>query len=383
MVMQTTIAHSTESNVFHVRFDTMTVQAGNTAIVNVLYTFDTGHSHGIQGFTAHFSYDTNEVFIDYITSGTASAGFWDTIGSRHGFAAFSTTGQELDLTNPVLFKMRVIVNKKLGDTAFIRWDSLFPLFNDASYGVDSVIEQDGWVQTATSAGHVALSIPGDSLTGRYHDSVAFTAPVRVSSLIGANVSHIQLRYLFDPRYIFNRGAHGGSETKVDSLRHHFDFARGYDTVWIWVSSNSGSSLLGSDTLVNLDLSAIAYADWNCTTLWDVRYKPLDTTALVGNVDVHVDTFCVLGSLDGVETVQEGTTRVVLYPNPARTFINVPTSGEDCDVSLFDQLGRCCTGGSVHDGRFGIPEGVLPGTYRVVIEGERSHERHSASITILR
>src|SRR4051812_29354273 len=77
-------------NVMHVRFDTVTVHPGDTAIVNVYYTFTAQHPHGIRGYTAHFSYDTNEVFIDYITAGTASAGFWDTIGSRHGFAAFST-----------------------------------------------------------------------------------------------------------------------------------------------------------------------------------------------------------------------------------------------------------------------------------------------------
>src|SRR2546421_5645368 len=73
-------------NVFRVRIDTMTVKAGDTATVNVYYSFTSTKAHNLNGFVARFLFDSNLVKITgYITSGTASDGM-STTESHRGLA---------------------------------------------------------------------------------------------------------------------------------------------------------------------------------------------------------------------------------------------------------------------------------------------------------
>src|ERR1043165_1040019 len=50
-------------NVFRVRIDTMTVEAGDTATLNVYYPFNSTKTHNLSGFVARFLYDTNLIKI--------------------------------------------------------------------------------------------------------------------------------------------------------------------------------------------------------------------------------------------------------------------------------------------------------------------------------
>src|SRR5665213_614659 len=165
-------------NVFHVWFDTVTARAGDTVAVNVHYTLTSTHAHTIDHFQLRLQYDSSEVSpldsTGYDLAGTASGMFFDTTTSFLGIIAQGQS--EIDTTNPVLIRIRFRVNERLVDTAFIRWDTLFNVF-DQSEGVDEVIRQNGWIRTASVAGHAVLNTPPITVhgitDGYTADTVAF------------------------------------------------------------------------------------------------------------------------------------------------------------------------------------------------------------------
>jgi hypothetical protein len=145
-------------NVMHLRIDTVTADPGATVDVSVLYTFTSTHAHDIHDYDARFLFDTSESqLVAYILAGTASAMLnspSDTQGSLNGLLELGD-GQEIDLTDSVLFKIRMTINSN-ADTAWMRWDSNWyhgyglALFQYGDEEVDSVTLEDGWIRTPQS-----------------------------------------------------------------------------------------------------------------------------------------------------------------------------------------------------------------------------------------
>jgi hypothetical protein len=144
-------------NVIHLRIDTITADPGATVDVRVLYTFTSTHSHNIHDFLARFHFDTSKSKLAaYIMDGTASAALCfppaDTIPSHTGLLVIGN-GQEIDLTDSVLFKIRMTLDSN-ADTAWVRWDSSYyhgyalAVFSDGDEGIDSVTQEDGWIRSS-------------------------------------------------------------------------------------------------------------------------------------------------------------------------------------------------------------------------------------------
>ncbi len=139
---------ATAQNIMSLRIDTVTAIPGSTVDVRVLYTFTSTHAHNIHDFNARFLFDTsNSNLVAYIMAGTASAALLDTTGSHTGLLALGN--QEIDLTDSVLFKIRMTVDSN-ADTAWIRWDTNWIVFGAGDEGVDIVHQQDGWIRTPKS-----------------------------------------------------------------------------------------------------------------------------------------------------------------------------------------------------------------------------------------
>src|ERR1700733_10576442 len=125
------------------RFDTATANPGDTVNLDVYYKFTSGQPQDVQDFDVRYEYDTTEIYaFDYILDGTASANMSILDTSHHGILVANGS---LDLTNPILFKIRFRVNKRLSDTAFIQWDTGVTVF-DFSDSIN-VTEQNGWIKT--------------------------------------------------------------------------------------------------------------------------------------------------------------------------------------------------------------------------------------------
>jgi hypothetical protein len=145
-------------NVMHLRIDTVTANPGATVDVRVLYTFTSTHAHKIHDFNARFLFDTSESqLVSYIMAGTASAMITspaDTISSHAGILEVGD-GQEIDLTDSVLFKIRMTLDAN-ADTAWIRWDSSWyhgyglAVFTAGDEEIDSVSLEDGWIRVPQS-----------------------------------------------------------------------------------------------------------------------------------------------------------------------------------------------------------------------------------------
>jgi hypothetical protein len=150
-------AHSAAAqNVMHLRIDTVTAKPGAMVDVRVLYTFTSTHAHDIHDYNARFLFDTSKSkLVAYVLSGSASVALSapnDTIGSHAGMLLIGN-GQEIDLTDSVLFTIRMTLDSN-ADTAWIRWDSSWyhsdglAVFTAGDEGIDSVIQEDGWIRTS-------------------------------------------------------------------------------------------------------------------------------------------------------------------------------------------------------------------------------------------
>jgi hypothetical protein len=157
-------------NVMHLRIDTVTADPGATVDVRVLYTFTSTHAHDIHDFTARFLFDTSESqLVAYVMAGTASADLTDTTGSHAGLLALAEPGTEIDLSDSVLFIIRMTIDSN-ADTAWIRWDPNWyhgddlAVFTAGDEGIDSVTLEDGWIRiprpnATVQADSSALALP--------------------------------------------------------------------------------------------------------------------------------------------------------------------------------------------------------------------------------
>jgi len=365
-------------NVFRVRIDTMTLKGGDTVTLNVYYTFNSTKPHNLNGFVARFLFDSNLVkIVGYSTTGTASDGLMTT-ESHRGLAAIGTS--EINLQNPVLFKMRVAASRTLADTAWIHWDPDWPMFTSEA-GVDTVIRTDGWVRTAVATGHTALSTPRRSvsgvITGPYADSVAFDLPVMISDIGNANVKSAQLQFKYDP----NRLAFIDATTTSKSASILLSMVMS-DTVTIVYQAVNGATILGNDTLSILHFYALVGGDTACTMLTNVRWTPLNADAKLGSTDEMFDSICLYGRYEQAfvnSDMQQQPFR--LYPNPARDFV-VSTGSDATSLKVYDALGRlvaqCERSGAV----WIFPGSLGSGMYRAVLEG-RNGELKASSLIIER
>lgn len=359
-------------NVFRVRIDTVTAKAGDTVTVNVYYSFTSTHSHALNGYVARFSYNTNLVWIaGYITdSTTASDGF--PVSVSHLGIATSQQGQEINLAKPVLFRMRVVLRSALADTGWIHWDPDFAMF-DSKAEVDSIVQQDGWVRTATASGHTVLTTPAVEIAGRSNgyvpDSVRFDLPVIISDIRDANVRSARLSFVFDSsRLRFDSATSKSGTATISSM------GRTGDTASIVFTGSSQGLILGGDTLVQLHFVALVGIDTECLTLSDPVWQPLNSDALIGIASFAFDSICLLGSY-GVEGVDgdPALRTMQMYPNPARDFV-VIGGFEAARLQVFDELGRCVwTEGNLADGIWRIPATLWDGVYTIIARGTHGAE----------
>jgi len=361
-------------NVFHVWFDTVTARAGDTVEMNVHYTFTSTHSHSIDSYQLRFMYDTSEVFPIYpyafVLDSTASGLFFDTTFSHSGILAIGQS--ELDLTNPVLIRIRFRVNRQLADTAFIRWDTSSDLF-DPSEGVDQVILQDGWIRTASVAGHMALSTPPvtvHGITDGYSpDSVAFKLPVSVSNIASANIRSALFSFAYDSaRFPLNGvSADAASGIEVDSVNSS-PIAEGSRQVNIWIHGLNGA-IGGGDTLLRIAFTGLVGLDTICDTLGDVSLRPTNADGLIGNTVYPGNPICLEGvAPSAVEMPEElPANNLQIYPNPATVAVRMeaPDEAAPATITVFDMLGRTIGEWSGGEVLWQIPPGVVPGIYRVV------------------
>jgi len=363
-------------NVFHVWFDTVTAKAGDTVEMDVHYTFISTHAHNIDYFQLRLQYDSSEVSpLDtnaYVLDGTASGSFFDTTFSHLGITALGQS--ELDTTNPVLIRIRFRVNRQLADTAFIRWDTSFGMFVQ-NENVDSVIRQDGWIRTATAAGHVMLSTPPITAhgvsDGYSADSVAFELPVSVSNIANANIKSALFSFAYDSARFPLSGVSAGvtSGIQVDSVAS-VPISKGSRRINIWISS-LGGAINGADTLLRLDFTGLVGLDTVCDTLSDVSLRATNVDGLIGNVVYLGNPMCLEGEApSSVAKVQPQNDGLRLYPNPATDAVRIDATDDatPATITAYDMLGRKIgRWTNVGDVQWQIPASVLPGMYRVVCE----------------
>src|ERR1035437_8367969 len=358
-------AKAQAQNVFRVRIDTITANAGDTVFVNAYYTFTTSKPHTIDHYLARFLYDASLLrIVGYATDSTASAMLFDTIGTHVGLWAHGD--QEINLGNPVLFRIRVVLSSNIGDTAWLRRDRSWMML-DALTGVHSIIQQDGWIRTATATGHTVMTSPGRSISGISNgyrsDSVGFDLPITISDISKANVRSARLTFVYDSNHLSFGDASGASKTAdLTSV------VRSYDTVTLLFSGKEGGGVQGGDTLTVLHFVALVGIDTECLTLRDLAWRPLDSGAVTGNTTFAFDSISLFGRY-GIETV-DGTSAphaIRVYPNPSSGSVVIEGLA-NVTLRVSDELGRCVWTGEARDGFWKIPATVPDGIYTIVVQG---------------
>jgi|GEM_PF-2792688 len=368
------IERAKAQNVFHVWFDTVTAKAGDTVEVNVYYTFTSTHAHTLNYFQLRFQYDSSEIFpIGYDLAGTASGMFFDTTTSHLGIAAQGQS--ELDLTNPVLIRIRFRVNRQLADTAFIRWDTSFDLF-DQNENVDQVLRRDGWIRTATAAGHLVLRTPPITLhgvtAGYSPDSVAFELPFVASDITSANMQTALLTFTYDSTLLSLQSFtfKPGITNVYSSAESSEAIPGGRQHVSVWLRAFSGV-IPGGDTIMTVTFMGLVGLDTVCTTLGDVSLRPTNPDGLIGNTVYLGNSICLEGEApNAVVTMEESEANGLrVYPNPATAAVRIaaPDQSAPAVIVVFDMLGREVGRWNDHEAQWQLSPQVAAGIYRVVCE----------------
>jgi hypothetical protein len=383
--MQVRTVRAQGTNVFRVRIDRVTAKAGDTVDVSVLYTLAAPNPHNIHGFVSRFTFDSTLIrVVDFITDGTASAGMGFTPNRTPPIAGLVALGnQEIDLTNPVLFKIRIAVNTRLSDTGWLRWDrSITPI--DRAWGVDSTVEDDGWVKTPESRGHVDLATPGITLHGESDgytpDSVTFSLPVIVSGIGAAKMQSAVLRFEYDTsRLAFLGVRQTGAEQISGTLRSR-------DIVSILIQS-IGGTIAGGDTLAGLQFAALLGTDTMCTALRNMRLMPLNGDAFLGNSIYSYDSICLFGGWKNSSISREAKHHASLgiYPNPAECHVAFRGDGFDemsrYRISVFDMTGVLVFRSVDKNADWNVAPGTPQGVYEVIFEDVTRAERSAERVVI--
>jgi len=373
MVMQTSAIRSQSANVFRASVDRLTANAGDTVIVSVHYTFTAPKAHNIRGYAARFSFDSTLIrVVDFITDSTASAGM-GTVPNRTppnaGLVALGS--QEIDLTNPVLFKIIIAVNRQLSDTGFLLWNRAITLI-DKSWGVDSIVEDDGWVRTPESNGHVVLTTPGIILHGESDgftpDSVVFQLPILVSDVRFARMSEAVLQFVFDDARLAFKASRQVSLIQISNGFQHFDTAQ------FLVRGPNGNLIVGGDTIAIVDFTAIVGTDTACTALRNMRLTPIAGDAFLGNTIYSFDSICLFGgwkSFGVISNEKKPSAQFEIYPNPAQRHVAFRCEGFDerdrVRISVFDVNGKIVYRTDDRSAGWEIAPSAPKGVYEVVFE----------------
>jgi len=374
IAISTVVLRLAAQNVVHVRVDTLTANAGDTVDVNVLYTFQATRGHNIHDFTARFLFDSSDMTIlGYDRDSTASAVISysqdTTIGNQSGLIVLGELqGNEIDLTDSVLFRIRVALNPRLADTAWIRWDTNFGVF-DQSDSVDSVVREDGWVRTRSTAGHIELSMPSiQSDTG-----MDIQVPILLGDVRPAGIGSAVLRFIVDRYQLPLRNVVAGTESDAQ-LR---SWSESYDTISIVLGAGTGGSITGNDTLAVMTLHTSPRQDTACL----VPEIELDSVQarFVGNVEASIGEICIVPGLNGPASVlTEATSPLIgIFPNPARDQVTIDypggeAGGGEAILNVFDAVGRAVYSGGFRGSTWRIPSSLGPGAYEIVLasRGER-------------
>jgi hypothetical protein len=363
-------------NVFSIRFDTVTAKGGDTVTVNAYYTFSATGAHDINNFTAQLDYDSTEArLLGFVIGGTASAAFDTTARASHrgltvGGGQFD---QEIDLTNPVLFGIRFLVNRQLADTAFVQWDTNVTMFDSAS-NVNQVIYKNGWMRTLSTAGHVVIQTPGKTIKGITEgyspDSVFFELPFVVSNLNSAKMTSARLTFTYDSTVLsWDRMFDASSESlAVDSIGTTV-LLGGLQQCTIVLASQTGV-IKGSDTLVNLKFAALVGLDTVCEALTNVTLRPVNSDASIGNTGYFFDSICLEGTVPSEVASVNAPSGIKMYPNPARDRVTIdgPGNADELIIEAYDVVGRLSFSGHLMLGEWQIPPGIEAGAYEIVLSG---------------
>jgi hypothetical protein len=349
------------------RFDTVTANPGDTVTVNVYYKFTSAiPQQNVQDFNARFLFDSSELhLIAYILDGTASAGLSDTTGSHDGLAALGDFGESLDFTNPILFKIRFGVDRRLADTAFIKWDTNWSVFD--YFDSINVSQQNGWIRTQSTSGRVTLSTPSMTVdTGE-----VFSVPVSISGIENANIDSAVLMFEFDDTDLQFRGsaAATSSNAVVDTA------IVSKDTISIVLKAVNGH-IAGSDSTVTISFYSVPWYDTACVAFQDIRFEALDSTSLIGNTVSSSGLICIVpGSKPpaDVNPTAVKPDKFVAYPNPAWgqvTFSAGPGINAGLvTIEVYDALGREVFESNDAYPVWQIPSNIRPGTYLARMETE--------------
>ncbi len=368
-----TALSSAAQNVMHVRVDTLTAQPGDTVFVNVLYTFQATRGHNVHDFVARFLFDSSDMTIlGYQLAGTASAAISfiqdTTIGDHTGLVAVGNLqDNEIDLTDSVLFRMRVAIPPQLADTAWIRWDTNWAVF-DVSDSVDSVVREDGWVRTPSTAGHISLAMP----SVRADTGQSVRVPVLLGDVHRAGISAGVLRFVIDTMQLPVRNIVAG--TPSDAVLQAWSIY--LDTVSITLHAGVGGVIAGDDTLVFLTLHTSPRQDTAC--LMPVIEFDSVQAKYTGNVSAAVGNICVVPGLSGPSSVSSempGLPDIGVFPNPARNEVTFLHSGDalrfdgGAQLHVFDAVGRRVYSAALQASVWRIPPSLTPGVYEIVLQGD--------------
>ena len=361
------------------RFDTVTANPGDTVNLNVYYKFTSATKpQSVQDFNLRFDYDTSEIYaFDYILDGTASDSLFVFGTSHQGIVAgdSSDTMHSLDFADSVLCKIRFRVDKGLADTAFIRWDTNVSVFEYAD-SVD-VTEQDGWIRTPSTNGHVTLSTPSLTVdTGK-----VFSVPVSIPGIENARVDSAVLQFEVDSTRLLFKGSFAGTASnavvQLITVTQSVDTSH-LDTVSIVLKGINGGKIAGSDSLLTISFYSIPWYDTACVSLQDLRFVALNSGSLIGNTVSSSGSICVVpGSMQAdVSPVAAQGSKFSAYPNPARNQVTFDAGGGNntgrATIEVYDVLGRRVFMSSEAYPVWQIPSDIQSGTYfaRMNTETER-------------
>jgi hypothetical protein len=379
------IDSSETGNHLVIRFDTLSVKPGQSdVILNVYYTFTTTKPHNFRGYNAHFFFDSTKVrIVKLITDSTASAnlGYQD-LNPKSPEAAVVTLGdQEIDLSNPILFKLELNVLPALTDTTSFRWDYIdIPDY----FGVDLPVELlDGSLTRKWPKVDVAITTP--PATAKADSSVVL--PIAISDLSGANIQSAELSFTIDTSIVTvaNVTTDTSSHAVITSVN-----MQGTNVVIDFGLAPKALSFVGS-SLARLTLQTKPREDTACTAISDASFVAQNIDAAVETVTIGFGSICVYGKPVPTGLVGEDDAQTIAfesYPNPIRNVLHFRLSGvhespTDYSVTICDLLGRELYRASGFSGEW-IPEArCANGIYHMIVKNVRTGEVASRSILLER
>jgi len=370
-------------NVMRVRLDTVTVSPNDGDIfVNAYYTFHLPKPHDIRGFDLRFFYDSTLTRLQpFLLDGTASSSLTDASNPAPPEARFVVLGSnEIDLTNPVLFKLHFTV-ARLQDSELLRWDRAFSeiaSWQVNRWGLDTIILEDGWIRVQQPK--VTVSISNPSLTVKADSSL--NVPIVVSDLSAAKLRKVRVGFVFDTtalKFVAVSSTEPGVSAgpvvvKADTLS---------------VDLTSVQPMLGADTLVTLTFRAVDRTDTLTTGFMDGVFTALNADALVGSVQWTFHPIRIEGRRPAsVVTVSDAEAPYVeVFPNPASGWVRVRMTDKNEDnpfcITIFDALGNEVFRTTGRDAEWMPPPGTANGSFEAIVTNTRTGASWVRSVLLLR